>query len=108
MILDNLAKRKKRRLPPQQNNPPDFDIPTLPNDPNFPNEEIPIFIDNPKQAEVRPKDFTPQPRQKISKRQMQAESADEIDLTLTPSTVVNAFVIAELLDKPKALRRKRR
>ena len=93
MILDNIAKRKKRRIPPQQNDSPDFDIPTLQNDPNFPGEEV-ILVERPTQAEVRPKDVTP-PR-------------PTIDLALTPSTVVNAFVIAELLDKPKALRRGRR
>lgn len=108
MVFDNIAKRKKRRLPPQQDNPPDFDIPTLPNDPNFPGEDIPILVERPTQVEVRPKDFTP-PRQRTFNRQTQeVEPAGELDLALTPSTVVNAFVIAELLDKPKALRRKRR
>lgn len=107
MILDNIAKRKKRRIPPQQNDSPDFDIPTLPNDPNFPGEEI-ILVDRPTQAEVRPKDLT-SPRQRTFNRQTKdAESTNELDLDLTPSTVVNAFVIAELLDKPKALRRGRR
>lgn len=107
MILDNIAKRKKKRIPPQQNDSPDFDIPTLSNDPNFPGEEI-ILVDRPTQAEVRPKDVT-SPRQRTFNRQTKnAESINELDLALTPSTVVNAFVIAELLDKPKALRRGRR
>ena len=107
MILDNIAKRKKRRIPPQQNDSPDFDIPTLQNDPNFPGEEV-ILVERPTQAEVRPKDVTP-PRPTTSARQQKAaESTNEFDLALTPSTVVNAFVIAELLDKPKALRRGRR
>ena len=106
VVIDNLAKRKKRRLPPQ--NSPDFDIPTLPNDPNFPGEKVPIFIESPRQVEVRQKNFEPQPRQKkISRHEVhEAQEAEELDLNLTPSTVINAFVLSEILGKPKALRRR--
>ena len=104
-VIDNLAKRKKRRLPPPEN-PPDFDIPTIQGDPNFPGEEIPIFIENPNQAEVRPKNLSPRPK-KISVQEVQeAQETNELDLSLTPSKVVNAFVLSEILDKPKALRRR--
>ena len=107
-VIDNLAKRRKRRLPPPEN-PPDFDIPTIQGDPNFPGEELPIFIENPRQAEVRPRDLTPTPRpKKISPQEVQrAEEANELDLTLTPANVMQAFVLSEVLDKPKALRRRR-
>ncbi len=107
VIADNFAKRKKRRLPPPQNDSPDFDIPTLANDPNLPGEEIPIFIESPQQVEVRPREVTsprPQHSQKISEQ----IHDDELDLNLTPTTVRNTIVLAELLDKPKALRRRRR
>lgn len=108
-VIDNLAKRKKRRLPPpqNQNDAPDFDIPTLANDPNLPGEEVPIFIERPQQVEVRPKDFTPPRPKKFSEPPRKVQEPDEFDLTLTPSTVANAFVLAEILDKPKALRRRR-
>lgn len=105
VAIDNLAKRKKRRLPPPENNSPDFDIPTLANDPNFPGEEVPIFIEAPRQAELRPKSKPPaQIRQKVSVQEVREET-EELDLNLTPSTVMNAFVLGEILGKPKALRR---
>ena len=104
-IIDNLAKRKKRRLPPPEGSP-DFEIPTIPGDPNFPGEEVPIFIENPLQAEVRPKKSSP--KKKISEQEVhEAEETNELDLNLTPSNVMNAVVFSEILDKPKALRRRR-
>ena len=107
VVIDNLAKRKKRRLPPP-NGSPDFDIPTLPNDPNFPGEEIPIFIESPMQAEVRQKNFSSPPPKKISVQEVhKAEETKELDLHLTPSNVMSAFILNEILDKPKALRRRR-
>lgn len=105
-IIDNMAKRKRRIPPPTDS--PDFDIPTLPNDPNFPGEEVPIFIESPKQAEVRPKKSSP-PKKKISAHEVhEAEENSELDLDLTPSKVLNAFVLNEILDKPKALRRRKK
>ena len=104
-VIDNMAKRK-RRIPPQ-NDSPDFDIPTLPNDPNFPGEEVPIFIESPTQAEVREKNSPPRPK-KISRQEVrEAQETNELDLNLTPSNVMNAFILTELLDKPKALRRRK-
>ena len=49
-IIDNLSKRKRPRVPPPQNREerPNFDIPTLANDPNLPSEEIPILIETPR------------------------------------------------------------
>ena len=106
-ILDNMVKRKKRRLPPPQNDSPDFDIPTLSGDPNFPGEEVPIFIESPRQAEVRTKNSPPR-QKKISVQEVhEAEETTELNLNLTPSNVMNALVLNEILDKPKALRRRR-
>ena len=103
-IIDNMSKRKKRRLPPSES--PDFDIPTLPNDPNFPGEEVPIFIESPVQAEVRQKNY-PKPSKKISTKEVhETEEIGELDLNLTPSNVMHAFILNEILDKPKALRRR--
>ena len=105
-ILDNMSKRKKRRLPPPEESS-DFDIPTIANDPNLPGEEVPIFIESPRQAEVRSKNFSP--KKKISAQEVhEAEETKELDLSLTPSNVMNAFVMSEILDKPKALRRRGR
>ncbi|MBQ3442931.1 MAG: hypothetical protein IJG33_06780 [Selenomonadaceae bacterium] len=107
-VIDNLAKRRKRRLPPPES-PPDFDIPTIQGDPNFPGEELPIFIESPRQAEVRPRNLTPPSRpKKFSPQEVQrAQEANELDLTLTPANVMQAFILSEVLDKPKALRRRR-
>lgn len=105
-IIENLAKRKKSRIPPPDNSP-DFDIPTIQGDPNFPGEEVPIFIQSPQQAEVRPKNLTPPRQKKISAQEVQeAKETNELNLNLTPSNVLNAFVLSEVLDKPKALRRR--
>ena len=104
-VIDNLAKRKKRRLPPPTNGSPDFDIPTLPNDPNFPGEEVPIFIESSRQAEVRQKN-PPRPKKISAQEVREVQETNELDLNLTPSTVLNAFVFNEILDKPKALRRR--
>lgn len=102
-VIDNLAKRKTRRLPPP-NQPPDFDIPTLANDPNRPGEEVPIFIDKPNQAEVRPKKIKSTPQPKIEPTREPETS--ELNLNLTPTTMLESFVLTEIWDKPKALRRK--
>ena len=103
-IIDNLAKRKKRRLPPPEKSP-DFDIPTLANDPNFPGEEVPIFIESPRQAEVRPKNLSTKPKKISAQEVHEAEDKNELDLNLTPSSVMNAIIFSEILSKPKALRR---
>lgn len=105
VVIDNLTKRKKRRLPPPQNNSPDFDIPTLSNDPNFPGEEVPIFVETPRPVEIRPQKVSRPRPQKVSAQEVRAEEPNQLDLNLTPSTVMNAFVLSEILGKPKALRR---
>lgn len=105
-VIENLAKRKKRRLPPPERQP-DFDIPTLANDPNLPGEEVPIFVELPSPAEVRPLNAQPpRPSAKKFSEPVREEPATEFPLNLTPTTVLNAFVLTELLDKPKALRRR--
>ena len=120
-IIDNLSSRKKPRVPPQQNpnEQPNFDIPTLANDPNLPGEEFPLFVERPRHAEIRPQEipprsvqqiFTqPQRSQKISAQPVhETQEISGLDVEFTPSTIVNGFILSELLDKPKALRRRRR
>lgn len=105
VVIDNLAGRKKRRLPPPENNSPEFDIPTLANDPNFPGEEVKIYIESPRKAKLCSKSMPPaQIKPKISVQEVQEENKG-LDLNLTPSTVMNAFILSEILGKPKALRR---
>ena len=120
-IIDNLTKRKSPRVPPPQRNrdkQPNFDIPTLANDPNRPGEEIPMIVEIPRPAEVRPLNPPPRPIQQLSAQSQRSQfsaqpvretrEVSELDVEFTPSTIVNGFIISELLDKPKALRRRGR
>ena len=102
---------KKKKLPPSQ--PPgetkgneNFDIPTLANDPNFPGEEVTIFQDEIKPAEVR--NF----KQNVAEKNFQQdfdnkfENPHEIkNLNLTAESAMNAIILSEILGKPKALRK---
>ena len=104
-IFDNLSKRKKRRVPPPtRDGQPNFDIPTLANDPNMPGEEIPLVVELPRPAEIRPK---VQPS-RAEAQFVREEKTPDIDVEFTPSAIVNGFILSELLDKPKALRKRRR
>lgn len=107
-IIDNLAKRKKNRIPPPQNknDAPNFEIPTIAGDPNLPGEEVPIFVEVPQPAEVRPKNPAPRPK-KIVEPVREVEEPSALNLNLTPSTVIDAFVLAEILGKPKTRQRRR-
>ena len=107
-IIDNLGKRKKPRLPQNRNDRPNFDIPTLANDPNLPGEEIPMVVEIPRPAEIRPREI-PRSSQKNSAQVVREENqSPELNTEFTPSTIMNGFILSELLDKPKALRRRRR
>ena len=105
--IDSWIKRKKRRNKPpeRQSEPPNFDIPILANDPNLPGEEVPIFVEAPNQAEIRPKGRR-QRREKIVEPVREAEEKSELNLNLTPSRVMEVFVMTEILGKPKSLRRR--
>ena len=108
-VIDNLAKRKKRQLPPpeNQNDSPNFEIPTLANDPNLPGEEIPIFIESPQQVEVRPRNFQPpRPKKIVEPQRQESEETHELNLNLMPANVMDAIIFSEILGKPKALRRR--
>ena len=103
-IIDNMSKRKKRRLPPPQNQSPDFEIPSLANSPSV---EMPIFIESPRPAEFQPINPPPQTKKIPAQIREAEEEIKPLDLRLTPSNVMNAFLMSEILDKPKALRRRR-
>ena len=106
-IFDQLASRKKRRLPPQNcDDQPNFDIPTLANDSNLPGEEIPLVVEVPRPAEIRP--LNPPRTSRAETQFVREEQSADIDVDFTPSAIVNGFILSELLDKPKALRKRRR
>ena len=59
-------------------------------------------------VEIRPKEIPPR-RQATSTPMIREEkNFPEVDVEFTPSTIVNGFILSELLDKPKALRRRGR
>lgn len=109
-IIDNLSSRKKPRVPPPQNRDeqPSFDIPTLANDPNLPGEEIPLVVEIPRPAEYRQQEIPPRSQKNSAQVVREEKNFPEVDVEFTPSTIVNGFILSELLDKPKALRRRRR
>ena len=104
---------KKKKLPPNQ--PPNetkgnenFDIPTLANDPNFPGEDMTIFQDEIKPAEVRK--FNQNVAEKNFERKVEEKKSPNVKsnlpLNLTAESAMNAIILSEILGKPKALRHK--
>ena len=95
----------------------EFEIPTLANDPNFPDESVTIFQDEDKPAEVREVTFTELYRQRKAEvkenssartdeiKLQTAEKKSSLPLNLTAESAINAVILSEILGKPKALRR---
>lgn len=109
MVIEKFAGRKKN-LPPKPIETGNFDIPTLPNDPNFPGEDLKIFQDEVKPAEVREK-FYQQPKTEFkSEKNFRQDNTNEknsdLPLNLTADSAMNAIILSEILGKPKALRNK--
>ena len=111
LIVQNVAdKKKKSKQPPiNSENPPDFEIPTLANDPNFPDEKTSI-----QSAEVREINLAEIYRQKKVEAQNFSEQPEKIHeveqkklpLNLNSETAMNAIIFSEILGKPKSLRRR--
>ena len=115
LIVQAVTDKKKKKLPPKIEQPADnadFEIPTLANDPNFPDENV-------KSAEVREINFSEmyQPnrsaREKISARTLENnlqtatnEKNKNLPLNLNAESAMNAMILSEIFGKPKALRRK--
>ena len=110
-------KKKPPTVPPQQTTGnKDFEIPTLANDPNFPGDDITIFKDENKPAEVREVTFTELYRERkaevtenLPARKVESKLTEEqkssLPLNLTAESAMNAIVLSEILGKPKALRK---
>ena len=108
-IIDNLAKRKKNRLPPPENpeNAPSVEIPTLANDPNSHIEPAQVYERVEKVSNVKRQSTPTSSSITFAAQEVREESEDnKLNLNLTPSTVMNAFVLSEIISKPKALRRR--
>lgn len=89
-----IAERQRR---PTSNPPPgiDFDIPTLANDPNQPAEVHEVNL-----AQL----YRQRKAEKVSQQpaKVQAQPVEEVP----PAIDMQAIILAEILDKPKALRRR--
>ena len=111
LVVQNVAdKKKKSKQPPiNSENPPDFEIPTLANDPNFPDEKTSI-----QSAEVREINLAEIYRQKKIESQNFSEQTEKIHeveqknlpLNLNSETAMNAMILSEIFGKPKSLRRR--
>lgn len=108
-IIDNLANRKKRRLPPSENpgNAPSIEIPTLANDPNSRIEPAQVYERDKKVSNVERQGASTGSSVTLAAQEVrEAAETNQLNLNLTPSTVMNAFVLSEIIGKPKALRRR--
>lgn len=111
LIVENVFGKKNKQLPNQspaeKNRNENFEIPTLANDPNFPGENIKIFQDEVKPAEIRkfnqnlPKKFF---QQNFDNKFENPQK--NLNLNLNPESALNAVILSEIFGKPKALRRK--
>ena len=115
VIVQNFFEKNKPTSnppPPRQDNRSDFEIPTLANDPNFPNEEPTILVrDTTQAAEVREINLAEIYRQKkisaqaeknfTPKVQVEEVAQKKFSLDLTPSATMNAIILGEILSKPK-------
>ena len=109
LVVENIFGKKKKAPPPTPTESTDG------SNPSFPNEDVVIFQDEQKAAEVREVGFTePYGRQKISSPKVESEvnanSTDKknsnLPLNLTAESAMNAIILSEVLGKPKALRRR--
>lgn len=115
MVIENIAGRKKKKVPTPNTaetstSNTSFDIPNLANDPNFPGEDITVFKDEFKPAEVREK-ISPQTKTEIQseknfRREDNLEIKSNLPLNLNAESAMKAIVLSEILGKPKALQRK--
>jgi|GEM_PF-1882799 len=116
IVQGALEKKKPTSNPPPQTgteNLPDFEIPTLANDPNFPGEENSILVqDTTQSAEVREvnlaelyrqKKLFAQTENKIAEPEIKIPEVEQknFSLDLTPSATMNAIILGEILSKPK-------
>lgn len=121
LVVQNVFDKKKKSKRPPINSeiPPNFEIPTLQNDPNFPGEENSILVqDKTQAAEVREINLAEIYRQKKVAAQSfspeissQAEKFHEVEekklpLNLNSETAMNAIIFSEILGKPKSMRRR--
>ncbi len=116
-VTDKKKKKKLPPVPPAENaDDRNFDIPTLANDPNFPGEDVTVYRDTERPAEVRKVNFSEMYRQrKAAREKIPARTAEStvqttvnegksLPLNLNAESAMNAMILSEIFGKPKALR----
>ena len=103
-IIEVVTDQKRRaEFPPPQNT--EFEIPPLANSPNqsaeIRNFDFVELYQQKKRAELKNSAENIQPEIKP------VEEKRDFDLEITPTAAMNAIILSEILDKPKALRRRR-
>ncbi len=99
-VVQMLDERKKTPAPPSDGS---FELPTLANDPTQSAEFHEINLEHlyrQGKTEVKSEPKQTQPEMKS------ADDSKDFEIDLTPASAMNAIVISEILNKPKALRRR--
>lgn len=113
MIVQAINDRKKTpppEIPPQDSTGNlDFEIPTLANDPNQAEvhevEKINL-VELYRQKKHAAQNLQADKTQAETKNFVEEETKN-IEVDITPESAMNAIILSEILDKPKALRRKK-
>ena len=109
-IIEAVGSRKKNpppQVPPNDSDDFNFEIPTLANAPNKTAEVQEINLAElyrqKKQAAQTSTAAKIKPEEKI----FVEEENKNIDVEISPASAMNAIILSEILDKPKALRKKK-
>ncbi len=107
-IIEALSSKKKAPPPPQDSTGNlDFEIPTLANDPNKAAEVQEINLAELYRQRKQAAQNTTAAKVKPETKNFVDEETKNIEVDLTPESAMNAIIFSEILDKPKALRRKK-
>lgn len=111
MIVQAINDRKKTPPPPEippQNSSGnlDFEIPTLANDPNQSEIEEINLAELYRQKKHAAQNLQANKTQAETKNFVEEET-ENIEVNITPESAMNAIILSEILDKPKALRQKK-
>ena len=103
-IIEAVNSRKKN---PPPNDDINFEIPTLANDPNKPAEVQEIDLSELYRQKKQAAQISAPAKTKTEEKIFVEEETKNIEVEISPATAMNAIILSEILDKPKALRKKK-
>lgn len=109
-IIESVGSRKKNpppQIPPNDSDDFNFEIPTLANDPNKPAEVQEINLAELYRQKKQAAQISAQPKTKTEEKIFVEEENKNIEVEISPASAMNAIILSEILDKPKALRKKK-